>query len=286
MTDDPRFTTNNHDGTTTCGNGRLVVTLPTTEFEKLGRYGVFNDAMRALANRSEAKKIQNEPVDHNEVISLAHETLVADYLAGNGRYNFNDTMMRLQGGHRMSAGMQAEVAAANAYAVGVLKPVEPQKLIDWVSEFFKTHDDSPESNREYRQQLKIEKLKIGAGVDHDAAEVLASALEILERQRMDEIKYRQAIGGRCADWKIEIVGEMPEQIGMCRYGESLSARELADKTGVQHSRIRQIAASIPGGSLTDSGWKFPSSAVEYVKSLPGRGRPTKKVLSTKQYNRE
>jgi hypothetical protein len=57
----------------------------------------------------------------------------------------------------------------------------------------------------------------------------------------------------------------------------LTTPELAMASGVGASRIRQIVERIPGGLKDAAGWKFPSSAVEYVKSLPGRGRPTKKV---------
>ncbi len=56
-------------------------------------------------------------------------------------------------------------------------------------------------------------------------------------------------------------------------GEYLSCQQLAQKTGVVDSRIRQIASKIPGGRKTEAGWKFPESAVEYVEKLPGRGRP-------------
>lgn len=65
--------------------------------------------------------------------------------------------------------------------------------------------------------------------------------------------------------------------GLAEQANYLTASELAEKSGVGHSRIRQLAADIPGGKKTDRGWMFPSSAVEYVKSLPGRGRPPKKV---------
>jgi hypothetical protein len=53
----------------------------------------------------------------------------------------------------------------------------------------------------------------------------------------------------------------------------LSAKQLADACGMVDSRIRQLADVIPGGRLTDAGWRFPVSSVEFVKSLPGRGRP-------------
>lgn len=58
--------------------------------------------------------------------------------------------------------------------------------------------------------------------------------------------------------------------------EYLTAKELAEQTGVGHSRIRQLAESVPGGRLTETGWRFPVSAFDYVAGLPGRGRPPSK----------
>jgi len=50
----------------------------------------------------------------------------------------------------------------------------------------------------------------------------------------------------------------------------LSTRELAEACGVGTSRIRQLAETIPGGRLTDAGWRFPPEAVEYVRGKRSR----------------
>ena len=50
--------------------------------------------------------------------------------------------------------------------------------------------------------------------------------------------------------------------------EWLSVKDLAQQVGVSAGRIRQIINEIPGGQLTELGWKFPSSAVNYLKQRP------------------
>ena len=57
---------------------------------------------------------------------------------------------------------------------------------------------------------------------------------------------------------------------------TLTAKQLAEKAGVVSSRIRQLAEQIPGGRKTDTGWKFPESAVEWVKAIPKPGPRGKK----------
>lgn len=217
LEEDPRFTRDNGDGTTTCGNHRLIVTLPTAEFEKIGRYGVFNDAMRMLANKSEAVLLQAESVSLEQIMGLAREMLIGDYLAEHGHYNLGETLMRLNGGHRMSPGMSDDVARARAYADGILDPITTKQLQEWASNFFATHGFTSDADNKFRREAAIEKLRAGIGVDRDAAKVLASAAETLERDRAWDIERRSAIGQTCRGWKIEIVGEMPEQVGLCRY---------------------------------------------------------------------
>lgn len=52
----------------------------------------------------------------------------------------------------------------------------------------------------------------------------------------------------------------------------LTTRELAAAAGVGSSRIRQLAAKIPGGRKLTDGWRFPPvSAVNFVKSLSKGG---------------
>ena len=56
----------------------------------------------------------------------------------------------------------------------------------------------------------------------------------------------------------------------------LTTKELANQAGVKPATIRQKASPVPGGRLTETGWRYPPSAVDYLASLPGRGRPKKK----------
>lgn len=57
--------------------------------------------------------------------------------------------------------------------------------------------------------------------------------------------------------------------------EYLTTPQLAEAAGVVASRIRQVADKIPGGRRNETGWRFPPSAVDFVKSQPGPGRPKK-----------
>lgn len=160
----------------TVENGRLRVTLDKFEFEKIGRYGVFNDAMRMLGNKSEAAILEQEPIIDDKIMTQAIEIAFADYLHDHCHYNVSETLMRYDGGHRMSEGMQADVSAARSYA--------------------NTHW------RDYSTNAKTG----------------------LKTMRDYELKYRRAVEGLCGGWKIEIIGAMPEWIGMCRYTSTVEMR--------------------------------------------------------------
>ena len=53
--------------------------------------------------------------------------------------------------------------------------------------------------------------------------------------------------------------------------EAMSAKDLAEATGKSSSHIRRLSREIPGGRKTDAGWKFPASAIEWIKALPKPG---------------
>lgn len=209
----------NSDGTTTVENGTLRVTLPTEEYNRIGRYGVFNDAMRVLGNRSEAEQLANEPIDPTEIMQVAREQLIYEYLSENCRYSLSETMMRMNGGHRMSPGMAEDVSKANAYASGVLAPITHEQLTDWACTYFRQNKcDTPQQERAFTRAVTIKRMELGDGTS--AARVLADAAESLEHSRQSELQRRSAIGNTCRNWKIEIIGDMPEQIGLCRYQEA------------------------------------------------------------------
>lgn len=58
--------------------------------------------------------------------------------------------------------------------------------------------------------------------------------------------------------------------------EWLSVKELAQRVDVSAGRIRQITSEIPGGQLTELGWRFPQSAIEYVINRPDGQSVSKK----------
>lgn len=192
-------------------NHRLRVTLPKEEFERIGRYGVFNNAMRMLGARSELSLLEKESIPESEIVAAAREKLVFDHLSEHCRYNLNETLMRMDGGHRMSPGMAEDVARAKAYADGVLSPISAEQLRNWYSARYEA------GNEPNRRELDIQRLRAGRGINEDAEKILAEAAEELEKSRHHEKEYRSRFTGLCKGWDIEIIGEMPEQIGLCRY---------------------------------------------------------------------
>lgn len=59
------------------------------------------------------------------------------------------------------------------------------------------------------------------------------------------------------------------------HSEYLTTTQLAEKTNSEPSRIRKLAKRIPGGRFTKQGWLFPPESINFINSLPGRGRPKK-----------
>lgn len=90
---------------------------------------------------------------------------------------------------------------------------------------------------------------------------------------IDPDEYDLTRRARGEGYRAGFAGIDPVKLFRTINGDYLTCEQLAEKSGVGSSRIRQIAASIPGGRKTDIGWRFPAAAVEHVKSLPGRGRP-------------
>lgn len=213
-----RFNTDNNDGTTTCGNGTLVVTLPTNEFNHIGCQGVFDKAMQVLGNRSEAQLSEKENVSLAEVTDAARENLIFDYLSQNSNYNLYDFMMCLNGSKRMHPGMAKDMKRAEAYADGVLSPITPDDLVGLARDYYANNScDTPEEGRKFERAMEIEALRLGDGTD--ASAVMAEAAACLERSKQNELQRRIAIGNTCSDWTIEIVGQMPKLIGRCRYAQ-------------------------------------------------------------------
>ena len=90
---------------------------------------------------------------------------------------------------------------------------------------------------------------------------------------IDADEYDMTRRSRGEGYRAGFAGVDPVELFRTINGEYLTCEQLAEKSGIGSSRVRQIAASIPGGRKTETGWKFPESAVQYVGKLPGRGRP-------------
>jgi len=163
-------TNRNDDGTITVINDTLRVTLPESEFN--GRQDVFTRAMRMLGHTSELQ-IPDPPIMDQQVRDIAMQNLTYQFLAEHCHYDLSQVIARLNGGHRLSAGMQADVDAARARARAEL-------------------NDNPKPH-------------------------IDEAWRDLEREQSSERKYHEHIAGDCNGWKIEIIGVMPDQIGLCRY---------------------------------------------------------------------
>lgn len=154
-------------------NNRIRVTLTdeqSTVFND-SREKILSHAMRVLGNQSESRILKSESHGAEDVEYAALQELTYEYLSKHHRYDLTETIMRLNGKHRMSKGMIADVDAAKRYA--------QHRMIE-----------DPEQ----------------------AAVIGRRALDI---ELKSEVKYRDRFANNA--WDIQIIGEMPEQIGMCRY---------------------------------------------------------------------
>ena len=89
--------------------------------EQILRGLVLSDAMSILGNSSEAALLESEPITGQQIEDRAIELLTIQHLIEHCRYNVGETLMRMNGGHRMSLGMAADVDAANSWARNELR---------------------------------------------------------------------------------------------------------------------------------------------------------------------
>ena len=154
-------------------NARISVKLTDEQSANFdnSREKILSHAMKVLGNQSEYNILSSETSTADEVEEAATKTLMYDYLSEHHSHDLTETIMRLNGGYRMSRGMSADVEAARMFA--------KNELIN---------------NREHAMKVGVKSIQC----DHSV-----------------EMKYRNRYSGN--DWNITIIGEMPEQIGMCRY---------------------------------------------------------------------
>jgi len=99
-------------------NERIRVILTDEQAEKWEdrRDLILSHAMSILGNRSEARILESEIVSDDEAKASALDELTYQYLAEHGRYNLNETIMRMGIGRAMPVGMWGDVNAAREYA--------------------------------------------------------------------------------------------------------------------------------------------------------------------------
>ena len=96
--------------------------------EQVLRGLILSDAMSILGNKSELSILENEPITDQEIESRAIELLTIQHLIEHCRYNVGETLMRMNGGHRMSLGMSADVSAAGAWARNELRTSRAESM--------------------------------------------------------------------------------------------------------------------------------------------------------------
>lgn len=205
----------NNNGTVTVVNKRIRVTTSADDFEKFGRAKILSDAMRQLGNASELKMIKSEPITNEEVRQKAQKILFHEYLFENCHYDLPETLMRYYGGHRMSTGMTNEVNTALAYAAGIMEPISNDRLMELMDKLMKADKSGKPNKRE------IKKLGLQRNLDNITPDsAIEKAINKLEEERISDMKYRNHFANFRNHWLIEIIGDMPAEIGTCRYIEN------------------------------------------------------------------
>jgi hypothetical protein len=64
----------------------------------------------------------------------------------------------------------------------------------------------------------LKKLRLQRNLDNNTADAaIEAAWQALKSRHENELGYREHFANFRNGWKIEIIGNMPEQIGTCRY---------------------------------------------------------------------
>lgn len=176
---------------------------------------ILSNAMEKIGNQSELALMYSEGVSTDEVFKVAFMDLFRQYLERRGKYNVCDVVGRYLLGARMSEGMALEKDLAVAYAHGVLAPVSDdesrKELQDYV---LSMHPGAPLDARAVdtiKQKMMLRRNAAG----ECATKALADAAATVLTFHQAEMRYRNA-RSNMEGWTIEIIGEMPDIIGVCR----------------------------------------------------------------------
>lgn len=212
-------------------NNTIRVTIPDEEYERLRedvssfnplqrveqvvRGLVLSNAMEALGNRSEVKLLEQEgpQITPEDVRRIAREFLAFDYLNNNTKYREGEAFLRWRTGRIMPEGMHQELQSALSYASGCLSPIDREEAIADLRKIYRSDKHRHEQDRE------VQHVVLRLGNNAQGCNAVTEATKYITDQFEVELSYRN----RCCNWdyQIEIIGEMPEQIGMCRFDKAV-----------------------------------------------------------------
>jgi hypothetical protein len=178
--------------------------------------------MEKIAAASELSFLSAEVPDSAEILSAAEEILFYDRFVEITSYEAHEILSRLNNEHRIPEGAAREVAQARAWARGLLNPISSEdadsQLRAWVhNELVARGDAIPK--REIDHQIALRDAAIASGLEPVAQAALEEALRCVSSRYNVEVSYRRRVADMDG-WEIEVIGEMPEKIGFCRYREA------------------------------------------------------------------
>ena len=182
--------------------------LSTQTPEQATRGMILSAAMEKIANAQEAARLGCRKPTMDQVMERARRILVWEYLAENCRYDLQETVFRMENGHRMSEGMAMDVAQARAYADGLLAPLTNDELMRRAGKIF---------SAEFPRRADVKTLALRANTARaTAADVIERAAEELSSEIAEETAYR-ARRAKNDGWDIEILDAdaMPRMVGVC-----------------------------------------------------------------------
>lgn len=183
--------------------------------EQAVRGRILSAAMTKLGNLHELANVRNEQVDNRKVIELAHNILARHHLLRHSKYDINNLLFRYENGYLLTQGQSLEISRANAYAKGLLSPISMQEAR---LESIKCLKDLGEDNSAKARAVNTmsEKISLLVNADNASAEwAIAEAAKLLTTSKQFEMDYRSAMA-KSDGWVIEVIGDLPSQIGVCR----------------------------------------------------------------------
>lgn len=184
--------------------------------EEVQRGLVLSCAMSKLGNASEHRMLVEEAVDQGQVLKIAKRLLMRDYLAKRSPSTAAEIVYRYANDARIPDSMEKALDEAIAYADGQIGALTRQHAIDAFMAFAgkQLSGSQKASERENARQLKL--LELRTTLPKLGNEAINKAEALIREKQSLEIEYRERQAGTDG-WTIEIIGPMPQQIGICRY---------------------------------------------------------------------